>query len=314
MLIRPYRPEADESACFDLWHNTLGHSWRIDREVFHQATCQHGGADSHVNLVADVDGQIAGFICSQQGDEDQAGLLCTLVAPHVQARGMGRQLVKCCLDALADRGVKHVSVGHGGHAYFCPGVPVELPIAKAFCESLGWHFDEVMFDMTMKLNLFSFDPAWLQRPASNGFHIHVIQRSQIDSLLAFEERNFPEWLSTFEAQVKLDTLANIIVAVDKSGHVAGALTLFSEDEPYDNGIRWRALIGRPLGGFGVLGVREDARGQGIGLGLAAEATRLLRERGVGVSFVGWTYLQSLYGRLGYQVWRKYYMSDALALT
>lgn len=313
MTLRAYQPVMDEPACFALWHRALGDEWRIDEEVFHQLISLPGNEDRCAHFVVEMDQQAVGFICAQQGAGDEAGVLCVLVAPEFQRRGIGRQLVEHCLTTLASRCVNHVRVGWGGSAYFCPGVPVQLPMAKSFYESLGWRFDEVLYDMSMNLNEFDFDPAWLRRPASHGFGIDVVQNSQIPSLLAFESLHFPEWLDSFEGQLKAGKLDNILVATDHAGDVVGSLTIFTDRDGFDCGIRWRALLGAPIGGFGVLGVREDVRDKGIGLGLAAEATRLLVERGVQVSFVGWTYLESLYGRLGYRVWRRYHMSDTISL-
>lgn len=58
----------------------------------------------------------------------------------------------------------------------------------------------------------------------------------------------------------------------------------------------------------TLGVAEPQRGQGIGLALAACVTATLWERGVETSSVGWTWLVDWYGKLGYRLWREYWMS------
>jgi predicted N-acetyltransferase YhbS len=109
-------------------------------------------------------------------------------------------------------------------------------------------------------------------------------------------------------------LHNLLTAVDQAGQIAGSVLFFTEaDGVYENGLLWGELLNHPLGGFGVLGVAEAMRNQGIGLALAAEATRQLQARGVQASFVGWTYLEELYGRLGYRIWRRYHMSEPLVL-
>lgn len=299
-----------------LWQATLGDLWAVDRDAFHQATTVHGGAERFANFVAEEDGRIVGFICSQQGGADEAGILCVLVAPEFQRRGIGRALVQHALDALAKRGVRRVSVGCGGHAYFCPRVPENLPGAKAFYESLGWQFVEyVLYDMTMDVRDFVFDPMWIERPRSKGFDVVMLDARHVVSLLDFEHAHFPEWLDGFEHHIEVGHLDKVIVATDQKGDIVGSVTVFTNrDGEYDNGLAWRALLGGNVGGFAVLGVREDVRGNGIGLALAAEATCVLKERGVGTSFVGWTYLEEMYGRLGYRVWRRYHMSDARAVA
>jgi beta-N-acetylhexosaminidase len=309
--IRPYCAQTDEAGTFALWQTTLGDQWAVDHDAFHQATTVHGGMGRFANFVAEDSGHIVGFVCAQQSrNESQAGMLCVLVAPDYQRRGIGRSLVWHVLDVLAKRGVRQVSVGCGGHAYFCPGVPVNLPGAKAFYESLDWRFEYLLYDMTLELDDFIFDERWLERPRTRGFEVGLLEAQRVAPLLAFERQHFPEWASAFEDYVVWGRLADIVVATDGLGEVVGAVTLITDqDDQYDNGLVWRAMLGDHVGGFGVLGVREDVQGNGIGLALAAEATRVLKERGVNISFVGWTYLEELYGRLGYRVWRRYHMSD-----
>ena len=87
-----------------------------------------------------------------------------------------------------------------------------------------------------------------------------------------------------------------------------SLVLMPRSYRQPDGFIWQELLGPKTGGIGTLGVREDARGRGIGLALAARTTEILRDRGLGSSYVGWTWLVDWYGKLGYRVWRKYAMS------
>ena len=71
---------------------------------------------------------------------------------------------------------------------------------------------------------------------------------------------------------------------------------------------WTRLLGDDCGGLGAVGVAAGVRGQGIGTALVARGSDVLRERGVGNSCIGWTWLVDFYGRLGYRPWRSYAMS------
>lgn len=68
-------------------------------------------------------------------------------------------------------------------------------------------------------------------------------------------------------------------------------------------VRMESLLGKSEMKMG----KESARGQGIGLALAAKATQLHKEAGLEIATADYTYLVEWYGRLGYSVWRKYHM-------
>jgi GNAT superfamily N-acetyltransferase len=57
-----------------------------------------------------------------------------------------------------------------------------------------------------------------------------------------------------------------------------------------------------------VGVAEAQRGRDIGIALVAYASEILKSRGVGNSVIDWTNLDSFYGRVGYQIWREYWVS------
>jgi predicted N-acetyltransferase YhbS len=71
---------------------------------------------------------------------------------------------------------------------------------------------------------------------------------------------------------------------------------------------WCERYGAETGGIGVLGVAGGWRERGIGRALAATVTELLRVRGLGRSFVGWTWLTPWYGELGYRACQEHVMS------
>ncbi|HEV2474579.1 MAG TPA: GNAT family N-acetyltransferase, partial [Chthonomonadales bacterium] len=90
------------------------------------------------------------------------------------------------------------------------------------------------------------------------------------------------------------------------GSIAGATYVLdpqNQDELNDFCL-WQHLLGAGIGGIGPLGVAESMRGKGIGLALAARATELLQQRGLALSFVGYTWLVDWYGRLGYSVFNE----------
>lgn len=313
LVIRPYNWRLDERAIHALWMEVLGAKWPLSRETFHQATVCNGPAASYRHFVALLDHERVGFALAQTSSDYEGnlcgGIMALAVVPGRQRQGIGRMLMKSMTEHLRALGVVRLYLGCGGDSYFWPGVPENLPGAVSFCERCGWQFTEVMYDMVGDLHRFVFDPAWLERIHAHGYQVKAPTPVDTARLIDFEREHFPDWVASFTTEITAGRLHNLLMAVDGQGEIAGSVSLFTnQDGVYDNGLAWKALLGDDMGGFGVLGVRADLRNQGIGLALAAEATRRLQERGVHLSFVGWTYLETLYGQLGYKIWRRYHMS------
>jgi beta-N-acetylhexosaminidase len=319
LTIHPYHWPDHEAAAHRLWMGTLGAHWPLTRTTFHQATVEQGPPDSFQHFVATQNRRIAGFILAQVSPDHtgslHGGILALAVAEESQHQGIGSALLNHTVTHLRSLGVMQLYLGCGGQTYFWPGVPENLPQAVAFFRQHGWHFPEILYDMVGDLRQFAFNPAWLDRIHKQGFSITTPTAAETEPLLAFERTHFPDWTGAFVREINARRLHNLLIAVDQAGQLVGSATLFCEaDEIYKNGLVWRAVLGQNLGGFGVLGVAETMRNQGIGLALAAEATRHLQARDVHCSFVGWTYLEEFYGRLGYRIWRRYHMSEPLILN
>ena len=63
------------------------------------------------------------------------------------------------------------------------------------------------------------------------------------------------------------------------------------------------------GAIGCVGVAEAERGRGIGLGLVARASELLRDQGLTSCYIDWVFLTEFYARLGYEKWRAFQMGE-----
>lgn len=300
----------EEDACevTRIWAATFGSEWSIDRSTLLQACMKHGGRENFVNLVARYDNHLVGFLSSQFGEDGQAGIIAICIDPEYQRRQIGTHLLADCGRELSRLGAKKINLGSGGHSYLWPGVPVTSVSGRNFFEKAGWQFDEELYDMVANLN-----------DASSNGQLHLpgedtrqLKLGEEQDLLAFAQRSFPYWKVAYERVLARDKHKDIIVAL-KSEVIVGAVVLFmNSDQHYENGLAWRGVLGQTMGGFAVLGVREDQRGRGVGLRLASHATFELKSRGVENSLAGWTYLENLYGQIGYKVWRRYLMSDQLA--
>jgi GNAT superfamily N-acetyltransferase len=310
--IKPYQPDTDEVQVYDLWLSTLGNDWPVPRDVFHAITVGNAAYREGDHFVALFENNIVGFVGYQVPNltASRGGLIVILVASAYQRQGVGRALHDRALEALKQRGVSSVQVGAGALHSFWPGVPVNLPAAWAFFQACGWTEQERTFDLVGDLDSYSTPPWVYERIRQANITVEVAKREDVPAILEFEARNFPGWLPYYQQVTACDSeYGDVVVAKDVQGNIVG--TSFVHDphaEWYPHDMPWTPLLGENTGGVGPLGVAEAMRGCGSGLALAAKVTELLAQRGIARSFVGYTWLVDWYGRLGYNVWREYYVS------
>lgn len=197
----------------------------------------------------------------------------------------------------------------GGSPRLWPGVPYSLPGALSFFEAQGWEVVEESVDMLQHLGTYVASPIYSSQAAALGLSVNVLKPGQLEAVLDFVAREFPEWLSAYQNIVNLGDGSDIVVANDAGGAVVATLALYGPwSHPARLDIPWQALLGTDLGGPGVVGVAAAHQRHGIGTVLMARANEILKQRGVGNSLVCWTWAVAFYQRLGYHVWQTYAMS------
>lgn len=319
LTLRAYEVAQDEAAVYALWQRLLGGTWPISRAVFHKTTVGNSvyRTDDHAVAVTGND-QIVGFVATQMralpdvaaSDQSPGELMVMLVNPDYQRQGIGTALLDRGLAVLKGRGASQVQVGAGGISYFWPGVPTNLPGAWPFFAASGWVETWTAIDMTLSLDAYATPPDIYARVRLPNVAITQAEARDIPDLLSFEARHFPHWAAYYDLTVAEGAHRDILFARDTMiGEILGATLALDFREPGErHGFRWPQLLGESTGGIGVLGVAEAWRENGIGLALAARATELLQARGLTTSYVGYTWLEDWYGKLGYRVWRDYTMS------
>jgi predicted N-acetyltransferase YhbS len=115
----------------------------------------------------------------------------------------------------------------------------------------------------------------------------------------FEAATFPNWLRTFR-----QATGPVLVARDRAGTIVGTLLLRG---PPDATI-FTPMLGQDAGTIGCVGVAASARGAGVGSGMVARASELLRDAGTGACHISWTGREWFYRRAGYLPWRRYHMA------
>lgn len=286
MDIKPYNSE-NLLSVFELWNTTLADVWPIEKDQLEDRI-------SKGNNFAAFDGEkLIGFVNTQHNSE-KGQITLIMVNKDKQRQGIGKQLLEHAKEYLKDQGIDEILVGSGAGSYFWPGIPTNLGNAINFFRKNGLNSTEANLDMVGNLQTYLTPETISQSISTLNLQIDFLMDSEKEDLYLFEEQNFPNWVKYF----KDSNNDNVLIAKVDNKIVGSVIVLGSE------GIVWSKLLEKP-GGFGALGVSEEYRGKGIGLAIAAKATELLKERGVKNSFLGWTYLDKWYGKLGYSVWREY---------
>lgn len=222
------------------------------------------------------------------------GISLLAVVPDHQGEGLGSALLCQAEDALRRRGVTRIALGCAG-SYLFPGVPECLPGAAAFFARRGYRSTWTCVDLTMDLAQTRLpDPVTPSRPVT----FRPCAETERSALLACVAQVQPHWVDFYAACSTED----ILIAVG-TAEIVGFVQLLR------SGIRMETLLSGRTGGLGCLGVLPAHREHGIGLSLANTATHALQRAGFVTSYVGYTWLEHWYGRLGYRRFLSYWMGE-----
>lgn len=300
--VRPFTTQ-DEAAVFQLWAEMLNGTWPIDRQDFQRILLNN--LEQGTYSVAITDNKIVGFmaVLTDQG-QHQAQITGLVVSNQFSFAPIAQALLTNVFPQLVVKGVRTCTFGAGTGPYFWPGIPTNLPQLLTFFQTADWQFTEECVDMTLELKNYQTPPFVYDRLNQARVTIDFLDPMDLSKLLVFEKTYFPEWLNFFTSETEQAHYSQILVAKTQSGEIIGSVLVRKETN-----FVWRKLLGENVGTIGALGVSEQARGQGVGLALAAQATEQLQAQAVNVCYLGWTWLVNWYGQLGYSEWRKYQLAS-----
>ena len=317
ILIRPYNPNLDTRALLSLWQAALDGTWPMRDDLLRRVLTDHRFYRADDHLVAVAGERLVGFVGTQvdragkETENGNGGISVVLVHPEWQRQGIGTRLHKAALKHLRNEGVSGLRLGGGGAYRFWPGVPTDLPGAYAFFSACGWPLEPAQRsrDLVRDLSDFRVPPAMRARLVREGVSVRPAREEEVDDVLAFEWEHFPGWAPGFVYMAELGDFQNMLVAFDADKGIVGTLMLHTPRSRWlTANITWKTLLGDSLGGMSAVGVAASERGRGIGIGMVAVGSEILRERGVGNCHIDWTNIVEFYGKLGYRVWREYWMS------
>jgi GNAT superfamily N-acetyltransferase len=304
--IESYESNREQEAIFELWEQTVAGLWLISADTFWRVLT----APRTHHFIARADGKIIGFVgtlLSERDGQQLGHISLLLVAPERQRQGIGTALHEAALNHLRQAGVQGLQVGGGG-ARFWPGIPYNLPSAIAFFEKQGWQSTISVCDMLQDLSTYTTAPAIWQRVERERIRLAPASAQDVEAVLAFEKREFLGWLEPFKAVADFGDYQDLMVAWDEDGSIIGTLIMSSpQSHPHRPERLWQQILGQDMGTIGAVGVAESARGRGAGIALVAQASEVLKQRRVGQCSIDWLVIVDFYGKLGYKVWKEYYM-------
>ena len=277
MLITPFQ-DPHREALVGAWNEWIEPRFQIDLRLLDQLTFDYPDWSGEASRLAWKDGRLVGFALIRDGNLDAVA-----VAPDERRKGLATELVS---------GMRFGRFG-GGIAHFVPGVPAGWSSAARFLESLGLMADWWAEDLFMKLS---------ERPDE----FTACQPDDRDAVVAMVCEEFSQrWTRDTGARFEHGDHRDVVIIKDDGGPVAFCLTWHFQSRLLGPSVFWLRNSCERFGGIGPVGVRERARGRGLGGRIVVEALNYLAHRGVEEVVVDWTAIGDFYKKYGFESWQKY---------
>ncbi len=316
--LAPFQPLEQAGAVFRLWNLALGQSYPVSERVFRQNSFGNFLYQPGDGVIAFSGGRPVGFALasfdehSARPGEGKAALSTLLVRPDFRRRGLGGALLAEVAGAMKRRGAVELGAGSAGGSSlfrFWPGVPDDLPAAVSFFENRGFRLARGIFDLIRDVRGYTVPERIRRTLQSEEAEVGAVSEAEIPRVLEFEQREFPEWSSLFRLVAASGDWTGIL-ALRSRGRLLGTCFTCGPASRYrPANLAWETLLGTDLGGLGAVGVAKRERGRGLGVALVAAATEELAVRGAGKVVVDWTHLSGFYGKIGYSVWKEYWLGS-----
>lgn len=278
--LRPYEA-GDEAELLHVWNTAMWadplseSAWRsvyLTDPAFRRSLCLVAVAQSRViGFVLAIAPETAGAVAASPRDAWVVGFG---VLPENRRRGVGTSMFERLECSLRERGTSRLVVGPYIPSYVTPGVDVAAyPDAVRFLEQRGAATQSS--PLSMKASLTGYRP----RPEPEGIgagdaaEVRGVRAPDIVPCIEFVRQEFPHWVPD------VTSVASRIFGGDSRG--LSLLIALDGDEP----VGFAMSRGERFGPFGV---REAARGRGIGSELLAATLMEMRAQGFHCAWFLWT--------------------------
>lgn len=306
MDIRVFDPLRHAEGVFSLWEQALGDTYPVDRETFLAHVLASTLGRPAGALVAVADETPVGFVLvAANGETGFVEVL--LVKPDAHRQGIGRALLGQAEQSLSAEGCRKVWLGRGPNRFWT-GLPEDLPVAAAFFKATGYAPQNQVSDLVIDLRE-ERPVRYRERLADAGAEVVPCTREMLAAVLAFEQREFPGWVSGILRLAAQGEERQVLV-VRIGDEIVGTIQTFAPDSrTLGANLAWRAAFPGALGGYGAVGIAKSRRGSGLGIAMCEAAGLAVRAQGADFCFIDWTTIVDFYARVGARVWRTFTMAS-----
>ena len=311
MQLHPLDLGADKhiAAIASLWNAACGPDLAITERAARFNTLPTAGASQEGRLAVQA-GRPVGFVLASvltadpiTSPPDMGWIDSIAVRPEQQQQGVGRALLDWAEEWLRSQGCLRVRLG-GSLRPFAPGLPSGL-YSEPFFRARGYENrpqGKTDWDVARRLTGYTARSARLGQPAE----CRPAHPGEEGAMVAFFESEFPgRWRFEFQEHLRGGGRISDYMVLVASRGVEGFCQLTFEDSlrPLDR--FFMNSLPRPWGQLGPIGVARSCRGGGLGGLLLDAGLSRLRDAGVDGCVIDWTSLLDLYGKFGFQPFRRY---------
>ncbi|MBS4220155.1 GNAT family N-acetyltransferase [Bacillus sp. FJAT-49711] len=280
--IKRYPFLGNEKILIEYWANHIS-DWKMDEKsilLFSKDAAEHLWL-----YIAYKDGECCGVLVNEEGESSALWLFHTV--KKYRNNGIGGMLFD-----KAFKNVGHKWVAGHGSGYWWQGVPSGC--GDQFLEKRGFQWSWTSIDMAMSLN------GWQKSEPKPPIIIGKLMPHESNDFISLlkSEDELSGWTEYYTNMIDDSAFNHIIVARFNQMIVGCAMVLTEED------IRWRDMIKGKVGGVGCLGVMKKYRQHGIGASLVYAVNEELKNQGYTHSYIGYTWLEEWYGKMGYVVFNR----------
>lgn len=310
----------------ELWNASFGPEFQLGEALWQQNT-RHDPSFQPADLILARDdaGKLAGFAQAKifrdtvnyPGEDlekivERGHIAAIAVLPAYRRQGLGQALLIEAEAYLHENGATHFYAGENFRHYF-PGVPRNSPEALGFFQSSGYTPGNTDVDLDGPLRPDVFEPAIT---SARDVTFRQGQPGDETALLDFLKRVFPgRW--HYDTRLYLEQgglIEDVSLVFDSTGTVQGFLLSYRPGGKIIGPGRFWLNDKSDWGGIGPLGLSQEMRGLGAGLGIVGAGMRHLHEHGLKFARIDWTSLIAFYGRLGFKPSLTYQRASKPALT
>ncbi|MCR2821999.1 GNAT family N-acetyltransferase [Lederbergia panacisoli] len=282
VYIKRYPFRGNEKVLTKYWCKHIS-DWIIDEKSI--LSFSKDAAEHLWLYIAYNDGECCGILVNEEGNSSALWLLH--VIEQYRNKGIGGMLFEMAMKNVGKQWTAGI-----GSGYWWQGVPIGS--GDQFLEKKGfqWAWDSI--DMVMNLN------NWQNSEPTAPVNIGKLMPHESNDLISLlkSEDELSGWIEYYKNIIDDFAFNHIIVARFNHLIVGCAMILTEED------IRWKDMIEGKVGGVGCLGVMTKYREHGIGASLVYAINEELKSQGYNHSYIGYTWLEEWYGKMGYEVFNR----------